>query len=1371
MLSPRLRAILVPLANRRRHSAFWFTLAASWALAALAGLGLLALQKWTGWWSTLALPLSALLGCTLAAVTLRRHRRQTSDWRALVRDIEFAHPDLDGSLLTAAQQQVNAHGEFDYLQQRVLDQALAHHRRVNWASLFPAWRAALAHATHFTTLAFFAVVLWNLRVPGARTIFVPGPEMEITVTPGDTIIERGSSLVVMARFERRLPARVELVIDHPVTPARTSMTRNLADPIFGSMVSEVSSNLTYHLEYAGRRTRDYQVTTFEYPRLQRADADIRFPDYTGLPPKHVPNTRRVSAVEGSQVDLQLQFNKPIARATLISRDTNRSALQLTVEANLPLARLTNLDFTAGGTYELQLIDPEGRTNKLHHQLVFDVLKNRTPEIKLTSPAGDTRPSALEEVTFAGTVWDDFGLEAYGLACSVPGKPTRFLELGRKLAGKEKHSLHYVLHLEDFDLQPDDLMTWFTWADDTGPDGKIRRTSGDLYFAEVRPFEEVFREGQSPSGGASGQQQQGEGGGPATRLAELQKQIISATWKLQREQARPTPGPSTAPEPSSLPNSPAPPPKTQRNSGVRIPGPSGSRAAIPETPWFAASGMFLSQRASPPPPSTSPRSNRPGARRGAPGQEAAAADLTADLDVVREALTQAREQAQAAKDQARDDKAAELWERVASELKTALDHLTDAGGDPSKMEKALAAEQAAYQALLKLSEREYSVTRSQNRQGGQSGRQQQMRRQLDQLDLAQAQSRYETERQAQPPQTPERREQLQVMSRLQELARRQQDINQKLQELQTALQEARSEAAREEVRRQLKRLQEDQQELLADADEVRQRMERSENQSRMNDQRQRMEQARSDLQRAAEAAQQGQTSQALAAGTRAQRELQQMREDLRRQSAGEFDQEMRQMRSAARDLARDQEQVRQKLETLNDPKRRTLSDTEAKKESLEQLARQRDRLTNLVEHASEISRQAEEAEPLMARELYDTLRKFSQDDLATLKQFQEEFLNRPVVPRDIYERLKQTEPSGAKALDLASEMLQQGLEQEASVAEARARAGINELKGGVERAASSVLGDDAQSLRFARDELDRLAAELGSEIAQAENVRTNDSSDISQPGPATEPQGEPPGAGAQASTASREPGQTASPAQEPTTPGPGERAAASPSEPISSQPGGESAENQTPGNPAQTGQQPGQAGASGNPNGSAQANANPTAGGEPRGGQPQRDAQRGANTGANRNGRNRGNTGTDQFPLDLDRLLDGRGGLGGGGPITGDSFAPWSDSLREVEELIDTPALRNDVTRAREQARQLRQDFRRNGKKPDWAAVRLQVLKPLVEVREQVTEELARREPREALVPIDRDPVPGRFSEFVRRYYERLGQDDRERPAEGGKPNK
>lgn len=124
------------------------------------------------------------------------------------------------------------------------------------------------------------------------------------------------------------------------------------------------------------------------------------------------------------------------------------------------------------------------------------------------------------------------------------------------------------------------------------------------------------------------------------------------------------------------------------------------------------------------------------------------------------------------------------------------------------------------------------------------------------------------------------------------------------------------------------------------------------------------------------------------------------------------------------------------------------------------------------------------------------------------------------------------------------------------------------------------------------------------------------------------------------------------------------------------------------------------------------------------------------------------------------MLSGGGDNGGGGsgPITTEAFTPWSDRLREVEEMVDLPDVRNSVATARERARNVRLESKREGKKPDWAVVRLDVLRPLVEVRSRLNEELARRDSDNETAPIDRDPVPTRFSELVRKYYEELGKD-------------
>lgn len=146
---------------------------------------------------------------------------------------------------------------------------------------------------------------------------------------------------------------------------------------------------------------------------------------------------------------------------------------------------------------------------------------------------------------------------------------------------------------------------------------------------------------------------------------------------------------------------------------------------------------------------------------------------------------------------------------------------------------------------------------------------------------------------------------------------------------------------------------------------------------------------------------------------------------------------------------------------------------------------------------------------------------------------------------------------------------------------------------------------------------------------------------------------------------------------------------------------------------------------------------------------QRDGQQGrGGAGGERANRNR-----QKF---ADLLSPGGGGDVNKGPLTGEDYSTWADRLRDVEEALDDPTLRAKVAQAREQARVLRNDYKKTAKEPQWDLVKSKILDPLAEVRQKVGEDLARRESKDSIVPIDRDPVPKQFTEQVKRYYERLG---------------
>jgi len=109
-----------------------------------------------------------------------------------------------------------------------------------------------------------------------------------------------------------------------------------------------------------------------------------------------------------------------------------------------------------------------------------------------------------------------------------------------------------------------------------------------------------------------------------------------------------------------------------------------------------------------------------------------------------------------------------------------------------------------------------------------------------------------------------------------------------------------------------------------------------------------------------------------------------------------------------------------------------------------------------------------------------------------------------------------------------------------------------------------------------------------------------------------------------------------------------------------------------------------------------------------------------------------------------------------GPVTGEGYGAFADRLRDVGELLEDPQMRAQAARVLERVRALRAEFRRHSQRPRWSLFEAEVVRPLGELRDRVGDELRRATPdHERLAPIDRDPVPSRFADLVRRYYKSL----------------
>src|ERR1044071_3636195 len=243
----------------------------------------------------------------------------------------------------------------NYLQERVIEEALEHNRRRPWGNrVFE--HLFFARCAHALALVIFVGVwsgLWMAPPAGHSSLLALG--QGVTVTPGDASMERGGGLVVLARFDGKLPGEATLVLKATnQNERRVPWAKNRDDPVYGGSVPEVNQDLAYRVEFDGGQTREFKVTVVDYPRLERADAKLTFPEYTGLPEKAIADTRRVSAVEGTLLDYTFFLNKPVATAKLIAKD--KSTVALTADTNRASVYQVHLALEQNRQFELELVD-------------------------------------------------------------------------------------------------------------------------------------------------------------------------------------------------------------------------------------------------------------------------------------------------------------------------------------------------------------------------------------------------------------------------------------------------------------------------------------------------------------------------------------------------------------------------------------------------------------------------------------------------------------------------------------------------------------------------------------------------------------------------------------------------------------------------------------------------------------------------------------------------------------------------------------------------------------------------------------------------------------------------------------------------------
>ena len=352
---------------------------------------------------------------------------------------------------------------------------------------------------------------------------------KLAVEPGNARILRGRSLAINLEVTGKAADKARLVYAKGDPTAETEPQHQEIDMVrtegekrkFGYEIFNINENIEYYVTANGVESERYTVEVFDMPKPTAIEVAYTYPEYTKLKPIIQQGEGNIRAVAGSQAEVRITTNKAIESATL------------TVDAQDPTPMVifdgrtltTTLNVLDDGKYTVKLLCVDGFNNQTPIEYTITAIPDEPPEVVIKEPGRDIKATRLEEVRVLAEATDDYGVEDMILKYSIGSGEAQELPIETvEVKGKKIISGAYVFYLEELDVEPGELISYYAQATDNNTRTGPGTSTSELYFIEVRPFNERYMQMDAAEG------QQNPEGLPFPDLIADQRTIIKKTWK-------------------------------------------------------------------------------------------------------------------------------------------------------------------------------------------------------------------------------------------------------------------------------------------------------------------------------------------------------------------------------------------------------------------------------------------------------------------------------------------------------------------------------------------------------------------------------------------------------------------------------------------------------------------------------------------------------------------------------------------------------------------------------------------------------------------------------------------------------------------------
>ncbi len=505
------------------------------------------ITRWGLWFLNVGLLI--FLALRLLVKPLKEYWRlwRTADLSAAAQRLHSMFPDVGDDLVNAYQllKNFNAGAESQELKRAAIEKIVTKYENIDFSQriglriMLPEWRWLL-----FVSLSLVFVLLWHapqiwrstLRLVNPSNPYVPKPQFQFIVMPGDTTLVKGDAFRVQVYYEGPALKSCYLILKTAQEKRIRRMELSGRQGVYGLTIKNVLRPFQYRVggipltfdalkKYLHSSTFFVRVVTL--PMVRTLDVTIKPPTYTGLQPQKLErNLGDVSALKGSRIQVRLVANKPLKQARLVFSwgDT----LALLVRGNIASGYFF---LKKEGTYHFDLRDTANfpNANPIHYRLT--VLKDYPPLVDIVQPGADVELPLDARLPVSVEVRDDFGVASVELHYQIV-KPrlasdSTWQSVSIPIQDKSQRlqNVNYVFDFNTMPLAFGDRLKYFALATDNNVISGPGVGKSPIYYVRFPSIEEIFKTTEQT------QQQKVD---DLKGITEAAKELNNTLKKLDRE---------------------------------------------------------------------------------------------------------------------------------------------------------------------------------------------------------------------------------------------------------------------------------------------------------------------------------------------------------------------------------------------------------------------------------------------------------------------------------------------------------------------------------------------------------------------------------------------------------------------------------------------------------------------------------------------------------------------------------------------------------------------------------------------------------------------------------------------------------------------